>query len=99
MCNCCCAEVVALTPQIGVCAVQTPPVPVATLLAHLSVVTAAVPVPVVVPEVRIGVVRIDEIIVGGTGGPCPHWTALMDAYNQPIRESSTGLVILVETHA
>jgi hypothetical protein len=35
---------------------------------------------------------------GGTGGPCPHMTALMDSSNQPIRESSTGLVILVETH-
>ena len=34
----------------------------------------------------------------GGGGPCPHMTALMDTYNQPIRESATGFVILVETH-
>lgn len=35
----------------------------------------------------------------GGSGPCPHMTALMDSSNQPIRESATGLVILVETHA
>lgn len=98
MCNCCCADVVSVTPQIGVCTVDVPPVPVASLLAALGVVQAAVPVPVCVSEVRIGVVRIDEIIVGPSGSACPHMTALMDAYNQPIRESSTGFVILVETH-
>lgn len=94
----CSTDVVVVAPAVPVIVAAPAVRVVAASAAPVLAAVGAAAVDVTIGTLSIGVIRIGEII-GDTGGPCPHMTALMDSANQPIRESPTGFVILVETHA